>query len=175
MCPAAAVCPTKWTKINQQEDGVEWGARDERHGRWEVASRVCGRKLKLLHRSGGVGCFDNQISLSNFGCRNHEVSDHVAPHVTKGKGSELGSEYAIAPYAGDPKVTAHPSYPSGSWYKLPGFNSMSPYLEFDLPHTNTYYCFENGTEYHLWYGEDMIDWGETDNLGTAYTDIYIMS
>ena len=105
------------------------------------------------------------------------VEDAIAPHVTMGKGSKLGSQYAIAPYAGDPKVKAHPKHPSGSWYFLPGFNSSSPYLEFDLPHTSkkSGYCFEAGTEYHLWYGEDMIDYSDSNNGGTAYTDIYIKS
>merc|ERR1712027_268348 len=47
-CPGLQ-CPTEWTKINLQEGGVPWGAKDDRHGRWGVTSRVCGRKLKLLH------------------------------------------------------------------------------------------------------------------------------
>ena len=86
-----------------------------------------------------------------------------------------GSEYAVVPYEGDPKVASHPSYPG--WYALSGYNSMSPFLVFDLPQTNEapYYCFEEGIEYQLWYGEDMNDWSESNDGGTAYTDIYIMS
>ena len=88
-----------------------------------------------------------------------------------------GSEYIVVPYEGDTKVTHHPSFRTHSWYHLTGYNSSSPYLEFDLPKTSEedFYCFEEGTEYHLWYGEDMIDWSDTNNGGTAYTDIYIMS
>ena len=84
-----------------------------------------------------------------------------------------GSGYAVVPYAGDPKVTLEYE----GWYALSGYSAMSPYLEFDLPLTNedSYYCFEEGTEYHLWYGEDMNEYTEVDNGGTAYTDIYIMS
>ena len=171
-CPGFQ-CPTEWTKINLQEGGVSWGARDDSHGRWEVASRVCGRKLKLLHRSGYVACNNHPTYKSNWGCYEHsQVGQYVAAHVTVGK----GSEHAVVPYTGDPKVTLTPSsYPRGGWYILSGFNSKSPYLEFDLPHNNghSYYCFEAGTEYHLWYGEDMTEWTESDNDGTAYTDIYI--
>ena len=158
------MCPVEWTKINQQENGVAWGARDDSHGEWQVASRICGRKLKLQHRSGSVG--NSAGTESNFG----SSSDYVCPHVTVGK----GSAHAVVPYAGDPKVN---TAPGNGWYFLSGFNAMSPYLEFDLPLTNeeSYYCFEEGTEYHLWYGEDMNDWTEEDNSGTVYTDILITS
>ena len=161
------MCPVEWTKINQEENGVAWGARDDSPGRWEVASRVCGRKLKLQHRSGGVG--NAEDAASNFGSR---TSDYLGAWVTVGK----GSEYAVAPYAGDPKVTFYTENTSG-WYFLSGYNSVSPNLEFDLPLTDeeSYYCFEEGTEYQLWYGEDMNDYTEYDNVGTAYTDILITS
>merc|ERR1712117_892931 len=138
---------------------------------WKVGSRVCGRKLKLLHRSGYVTC-DNRMPTvkSNWGCHEHPgEGQYDAAHVTVGK----GSENSIVPHAGDPKVTLK----SNGWYILSGFKPMSPYLEFDLPQDNgnSYYCFEVGTEYHLWYGEDVNDVSEHDNDGTAYTDIYIMS
>ena len=144
---------------------MEWGARDESHGRWEVASRVCGRKLKLMHRSGSVANGPN--NHSNFGSGGN--TEHIAAHVTMGK----GTVHAIAPKAGDPKVT----FMDNGWYQLSGYNANSPYLEFDLPLANeeSFYCFEVGTEYHLWYGEDMTEHTEEDNGGTAYTDIYIMS
>ena len=60
-------------------------------------------------------------------------------------------------------------------YNLPGQDSDSPFLEYDLPikEGESDYCFKTGTEYHLWYKEDMIDSSETDNHGTAFTDIYI--
>ena len=166
------MCPIEWTKINQEENGVAWGAKDDSPGRWEVASRVCGRKLRLQHRSGAVQCSVGSQLASNFGCNNvPSVGQHVTTYLTVGK----GLEYVVVPFEGDPKVTAHPSYPT--WYLLSGFNSMSPYLEFDLPLTDeeSYYCFEEGTEYQLWYGEDLVDWSEGNDSGTAYTDILITS
>ena len=169
------MCPVEWTKINQEENGVAWGARGDSPGRWEVASRVCGRKLKLQHRSGAVWCAPNYPS--NFGCNNHPGPSHwdISAYLTVGK----GYEYAVVPFEGDPKVTVHPDPTPRSrlWYLLSEFDSMSPYLEFDLPLTDveSYYCFEEGTEYQLWYGEDMIDASEFNNGGTAYTDIFITS
>ena len=159
------MCPVEWTKINQQENGVAWGARDESHGKWQVASRICGRKLRLQHRSGSVAMCGHCKS-TNFG---YHRSGYVCPHVTVGK----GSEHAVVPFAGDPKVNMH----GGGWYLLSGFNGTSNYLEFDLPLADeeSYYCFEEGTEYHLWNCEDMNDHTEADNRGTAYTDILIIS
>ena len=165
------MCPKEWTKINQDENGVAWGAIDDSYGKWQVTSRICGRKLKLQHRSGGVTCSENG-GLSNFGCGESEFSNHLAVYVTTGK----GSGYAIVPKAGDPKVTPQ-KLPWKGMYFLSDYNSMSPYVEFDLPMTvdNSYFCFEEGTQYQLWYGEDMYDYAESDNGGTAYTDIYIKS
>ena len=165
------MCPAEWTKINQEEDGVAWGARDDSYGKWQVASRVCGRKLKLQHRSGGVSCSEKGGN-SNFGCGESSDSSHIAVFVTEGKGPGR----AIVPRAGDPKVTMQ-KLPWKGMYFLSGFNSMSPHVEFDLPMIvdNSYFCFEEGTEYQLWYGEDMYDYAESDNGGTTYTDIYIMS
>merc|ERR1711863_207161 len=70
-------------------------------------------------------------------------------------------------------------FDNGIWwgYKLPLQNArLDPTsIEFDLPLSNggSDYCFEEGTEYSLWMIEDMYDMSENDNLGTAYTDIYI--
>ena len=178
-CPESQ-CPTEWTKINQEEDGVAWGSRDDGFGRWQVASKFCGRKLKLQHRSGAVWCAEGQQHHTNFGCSKlaeindeypDDTDDALSTYLTTGK----GSEYAVVPYEGDPKVASHPSYPG--WYVISGYNSTSPFLVFDLPQTNEapYYCFEEGIEYQLWYGEDMVDAYTDNNGGTAYTDIYIMS
>ena len=167
------VCPSEWVKINQEENGVAWGARDDSPGKWEVASRVCGRKLKLQNRSGGVNCNVNAYSNSSFGCdpsRAGSSANRIGVFVTLGK----GFEYAIVPSANDPKAGIRSDK---IFYSLSGYSASSNYLEFDLPLTDdeSYFCFEKGTEYQLWYGEDMYDATESDNGGTAYTDIYIMN
>ena len=136
---------------------MEWGAKGDNNGKWKVASDICGTKLMLQAVSGGVSCFGGQ-ALSNFGCRRKE---DMAVYVTDGK----GYENVIVPF----NITK-----KGVFYNLPGYSSDSPYIVFDLPLFNeTEYCFNNATEYELWYGEDMLDKSEADNHGTAYTDIYI--
>ena len=148
----ASECTTGWKKINQEENGVAWGARNsddgkDSNGKWGVSSRTCGTKLMLVAVSGGVTCYPG-YPLSNFGC-----STTLRVYVTNGK----GYEYTIAPKG----LTGN--------YRLAGYNAASPFVEFPLEN----YCFETGTEYNLWYTEDMLDSSEGDNAGTAYTDIYI--
>ena len=163
-------CPTEWIKINQKE--VAWGTKNEGYGAWQVASKICGRKLRLEHLSGKTGC--NGQDWGFFGCGRVTgwASTLLAVFVTKGKGSNK----IIVPYAGDPKITMD-SYFTRTLYFHPMYNAMSTSVEFDLPlrNGNSYFCFEEGPEYQLWHGEDLYDHAEADNRGTAYTDIYIIS
>ena len=56
------------------------------------------------------------------------------------------------------------------YYKLVGYNSMSPSIAFvDL--SNPMYATE-GMELRIWYGEDLANWSEVDNVGTACVDVY---
>ena len=172
VCPA--VCPTEWTKINQQEDGVQWGAMGDSYGSWQVASTICGQKLKLQHRSGGISCAVSLGRYGKFGCGVHTRawSSLLAVYVTEGKGSDYVIVPSVLPHAG---ITLNEIYIG--LYQRSGYNSMSPYVEFDLPLNadNSYFCFEEGKEYQLWHGKDMYDTDESRNDGTTYTDIYIMS
>ena len=160
-------CPTEWTKINQQKNGVAWGTKNDEYGGWKVSSKICGRKLKLEHKSGKITCAKN-AHWSYFGCKST-----IAVFVTKGK----GSDNVIVPYAGDPKITMHPHH-TRTMYSHPVYNAMSTSVEFDLPLSsgNSYFCFEEETEYQLWHCEDLYDYGEFDNNAwKAFTDIYIIS
>ena len=156
------VVPRTWTKLNQEQNGVRWGAKGDQNGEWQVASKICGTKLMLQAISGGVAC-NGGSALSNFGCPGRS---ELYVYVTKGK----GYDNVIVPH-GKKKGNTY----SGGSYLLSGYNSASPIVVFDLPLMNgkSEYCFENGTEYHLWHTEDMTDTSEHDNFGTAYTDIYI--
>ena len=92
--------------------------------------------------------------------------------MTEGKGSDYIIVPSVLPNAG---ITLSSIY--AGLYQRSGYNSMSPYVEFDLPlnSDNSYFCFEEGKEYQLWQGEDMYDINDSNNGGTTYTDIYIMS
>lgn len=155
--PQASNCATGWTKINQQESGVEWRAKGDAYGIWSVTSEICGRRLMLVAISGGVKC-KHSTPYINFGCHS-SYGEKISVYVTEGK----GYDHAIVP-----------QNMTGSYY-LPGKDTNSTFLEYELPTTGGHsdYCFNNGREYNLWYSSDMEDHSEHDNNGTAYTDIYI--
>ena len=166
-------CPTEWTKINQQKNGVAWSDRNDDYGGWKVKSKICGRKLRLKHLSGKIGC--GGPFWGYFGCgywSKEWWSTLLAVFVTKGK----GSHNVIVPYAGDPKITTNSRH--RCVYSHPAYDAMSTSVEFDLPLSsgNSYFCLEEETEYQLWHCEDLYDFGESDNNAwKAFTDIYIIS
>merc|ERR1712241_946636 len=103
----------------------------------------------LVAISGGVSCYSPTYPPSNFGCAREPLKgSDLMVYVTNGK----GYEYTIAPKG-----------KRGS-YRLNGYNPAWGFVEFPLEN----YCFETGTEYNLWYTEDMQDSSEYDNGGTAY-------
>ena len=59
---------------------------------------------------------------------------------------------------------------NGWWYK-DGYNSGSKDVTLNLPGRN--YCFDPSKSYHLWYAEDEHDSSESDNHGTAKTDVLV--
>ena len=60
---------------------------------------------------------------------------------------------------------------ASGWWSKSGYSSESKEIAVDLPNKN--YCFEPTKSYHLWYGEDDHDQSESDNHGTAKTDVYV--
>ena len=93
----ASECTKGWRKINQQENGVAWGAKDDTNGVWKVASDICGTRLMLVAISGSVNCELNfgkvDGEYTNFGCQLTGTWNHLGAYVTEGK----GFQYAIVP------------------------------------------------------------------------------
>ena len=63
------------------------------------------------------------------------------------------------------------NYGSNGWWTKDGYDSHSTEIEVNL--LGGAYCFDASQTYHLWYAEDVHDASESDNHGTAYTDVYI--
>ena len=51
--------------------------------------------------------------------------------------------------------------PSLEWYKIPGYNSVSPELILSVLSTPNWISSEQ--ELLLWYGEDLVNFSEEDN------------
>ena len=63
------------------------------------------------------------------------------------------------------------SMKSTGWWTKSGYSSDSKEIVVALPKNN--YCFVSTKSYHLWFGEDDHDQSESDNHGTAKTDVYV--
>ena len=61
---------------------------------------------------------------------------------------------------------------AGKWHRIPGYTSMSPVLE--LKAFGKPISVSSGQELRLWYGEDLVNYTEGDNGGTACADVYIL-
>ena len=62
------------------------------------------------------------------------------------------------------------SYKSSKWYKIPGYNSLSPELVLSV-FLNPISVPSNQV-LRLWYGEDLTNQSEGDNGGRVCTDVY---
>ena len=62
------------------------------------------------------------------------------------------------------------SYKSSKWYKIPGYNSLSP--ELVLPVFLNPISVPSNQVLRLWYGEDLTNKSEGDNGGRVCTDVY---
>ena len=62
--------------------------------------------------------------------------------------------------------------PSLEWYKIPGYNSVSPELILSVLSTPNWISSEQ--ELHLWYGEDLVNFSEEDNGGTVCVNVYAL-
>ena len=91
---AASVCSTGWTKINPQGAGVPWGAKNDSKGTFNVASHICGTKLMMVARSGGVGNLNHGKVTAPFGATGFPSGScsydiRLTPLLTTGKSVTL--------------------------------------------------------------------------------------
>ena len=62
--------------------------------------------------------------------------------------------------------------PSLEWYKIPGYNSVSPELILSVLSTPNW--ISSDQELLLWYGEDLVNFSEDDNGGTVCVNVYAL-
>ena len=90
----ASVCSTGWAKINPQEAGIPWGAKNDSKGAFNVASHICGTKLMMVARSGGVDNFYRGKTTAPFGATGFPSGSckyefRLTPLLTTGKSVTL--------------------------------------------------------------------------------------
>ena len=150
-----------WIKLSTVP--VCFGARDEKFGQFSVPFGGSLLAIKLVHVHGYVTCDKSKVQhWSYWGCNAHSsVIGQVNVVITTSANSVLLP----------PSQFMGQSLPKQyKWSKIPGYNSLSPELVlsvFSSPLTVT-----SGQVLRLWYGEDLVNFTESENDGTSCCDVF---
>ena len=147
-----------WQKVNV--DPVCFGAKDDSFGTFEIHKPGDIYRLKLVHRSGYVNCDFRGAFNTKWGCGTENLSKKLNVHIT------YGNNTRIFPANVDGSLVLKSLF----YYKLPAFNGNSTEIVFDS--TPTPLSVVAGQKFRIWYGEDLKDKGEDNNMGRSCTDVY---
>ncbi|XP_068724163.1 uncharacterized protein, partial [Montipora capricornis] len=148
-------CETKiWQKINT--DPVCFGAADDSFGTSEIHKPGDIYRLKLIHRSGYLNCISKITSATKWGCERHpsKLNTHITDH----------NNVHLFPVSGTVEFEDH------LYYEPPGFHENSVEIEFDSIVTPLFATA--GQQFRVWYGEDLTNLTEHDNIGQSCIDVY---
>ena len=147
----------RWRKLNSSP--VCSGAKNNHFGRFYVpVSRLAA--IKLVHLYGYVSCDTRHTSnWSYWGC-----------------GDKMQAQVSVTITTTANRILLPPkqflTIPSLEWYKIPGYNSVSPELVLSVLSTSNWISSEQ--ELLLWYGEDLVNFSEEDNGGTVCVNVYAL-
>ena len=143
-----------WHKLNGAP--VCFGAKRSEWGSFESRHNLRVYQIKLVHRFGGVTC--NRGRLSPFSC----VPSHLFGVYLTTK-----HNHAIVP-----QQPTHPAkWRSRGWYSLHGLRTNSRVVTFAR---HGRYRIRRNQVLRLWYGEDLYNFTEGDNLGDS-CDVYALA
>ena len=141
---------------------VCFGATGNKYGSFNLPYGGDIAAIKLLHLSGYVSCDSSKFSYwSYWGCgKRPGVEDYVGVAITTSQNAIITPE---SPFL--------KNNPQGKFSELPPYKSFSP--EIILPRLSPYTA-TSGEELRLWYGEDLMNYRESDNGGLVCCDVYAL-
>ncbi|XP_031549031.1 uncharacterized protein LOC116286624 [Actinia tenebrosa] len=153
----------KWRKLN-------WGlvcfeGKGTKPGIFKPRSEGFLAAVKLVHWSGKIVCASRAGHESNWGCHNFPniVNTPLNVFITD------ESNHILFPKAGATFTTG--VHRNGKWFSIPGFDSRSEYLV--LQHGFNVPLYVSPTSIlKLWYGEDLLNYAESDNSGRVCASVY---
>lgn len=152
----------RWMKANSSP--VCFGAKGNKHGRFQAPSTGSLGAIKLVHLYGYVSCDIRAVShWSYWGCGSNPwsgINKMINVVITTSHNSIL-----LPP-------SQFVSIASFKWYTIPGYNSLSPELVLSFFNSPGY--VRSGQELRLWYAEDLLNQSEGDNGGWACCDVYAL-
>ena len=152
-----------WRKVNKWP--VCFEAKGSRFGRFYVPrGRLAA--IKLVHLYGYVSC-DTRIPShwSYWGCGDNRwsgINTQVNVVITD------SDNHILLP----PSQFLNTKITSLKWYKVPGYNSLSP--ELVLPFFTSPRRVHRKQELRVWYAENLVNLSEGDNGGKVCADVYAL-
>ncbi|XP_078381530.1 uncharacterized protein LOC144664302, partial [Oculina patagonica] len=149
----------RWVKLNYHP--VCFGARNNQYGSFNALYGGNLAAVKLVHLYGYVSCNTRRTShWSYWGCGDNPYAGiKVMINVfitTAGNHIILPASQFITSLL--------------KWSKIPGYNSLSP--ELVLSSFSHPYRVYSGQQLRIWYGEGLLNRGDSDNGGKACCDVY---
>eukprot|EP00794_Sanderia_malayensis_P019928 gene19928-21880_t len=144
----------RWTKLNCKP--VCYGAKGGSFGVFFISKTVKAYQIKLQRTSGRVSCHYS----SGYGYFRCARGKHFGVFVTD------TNNKVIVPPAPIQYVTAK------GWYRLNGNNYGASTIVLSIGlHP---YIFRKGGVYRVWYGEDLFNSTESDNVGRMCVNVYAL-
>eukprot|EP00039_Didymoeca_costata_P027598 m.18761 g.18761 ORF g.18761 m.18761 type:complete len:686 (+) comp6398_c0_seq1:138-2195(+) len=147
-------------------------------GAWVAPEDICASEIRFTHLKGSVACCDSEEFCdqpTNIGC---EVESTLGILMsTRSARCDmltflLQNCDLIAPSYDDPDIIME-SMTMPFYKHKSGVTPNSKSITLMLPKKN--YCFKRWATYYLWYGEDFVDGYYSDNVGTSYLQIEVLS
>ena len=128
---------------------------------WKISRCEAGPSIWLRVLQDTSGCW--QLDLLAWGCGYSQVQHKVNVVITTSTNRILNppNQLLSSTHGGE-----------GKWQHIIGYNSWSPELVlsvFSHPHWISYL-----QQLPVWYGEDLMDWGEGDNGGRVCCDVFAL-
>ena len=116
--------------------------------------------VKLVHLYGYVSCHRHRATnWSPWGC-GYGVNRWTNTVITS------SSNHILLP------PSQFVAQQNGKWYRVPGFDSLSPVLELKVFYDPI--RVHHGQQLRLWYAEDLVNHTEGDNGGRTCADVFVL-
>lgn len=139
-----------------------FGTRNHHFGRFYAPSRGRVAAVKLVHLYGYVSCHAaSPANWSFWGCGGLPAG-YVNMIITTSGNSILLPPNQLMQF----------NYQAGKWSKIPGYGPFSPHLV--LSRFLHPFWVSSGQQLRVWYGEDLVNYTESDNGGRACCDVYVL-
>ena len=140
-----------------------FGARNNQFGRFYLPSRGRLAAIKLVHLYGYVSCYTaTSTNWSYWGCVGIRGEMNVVITTRLNRIILPPGQF----------LTSSSFRRAGMWSRLPGYDSLSSVLV--LPFFSHPLMVRRRQQLRLWYGEDLMNWSESNNGGRSCAYVYAL-